>query len=171
MVCCGWALQALQALQAHPGIWEKGLAEIGGDPLGLSALDGANPKEQPGLWKTSAGVQTWLRRELGGGLRTWEAILDQSGYIPTSIGAGTTLPGVKWDEFSHTGGYAHLISAAAQWLLVLENKRDWEQHHVPALPVRLEWQDREVLFRADSQLDRLRRFPKQAQRREFNVSV
>ena len=32
-----------------------------------------------------------------------------------------------WDD----GGYAHLIAAAAQWLMCLEGKRDWELQHVP----------------------------------------
>lgn len=29
------------------------------------------------------------------------------------------------------GGYAHLLSAAAQWLIHLEGKRDWEVHGLP----------------------------------------
>jgi hypothetical protein len=130
MICCGWAIQSLRAF---PGVWEKGLAEFSAEALGLPVLDKANPAEPPGFWKTSAGVETWLRRELGGGLRTWEAIFDQYGYIPTGIGTQSVLPGIKWDEFSDTGGYAHLLSAAAQWLHCLENKRDWEQHRLPRL--------------------------------------
>lgn len=74
-------------------------------------------------------VKAVLERELAGGLRTWEAILDEYGYIPTGIGAGAS-----WDRFSDAGGYAHLINAAAQWLLYLEGKRDWEMHRVPAAP-------------------------------------
>ena len=42
-------------------------------------------------------------------------------------GMGT---GSEWDHFSDTGGYAHLISAAAEYLLTLEGKRDWEMHHI-----------------------------------------
>jgi hypothetical protein len=71
-------------------------------------------------------VKAWLERELGCGLRTWEAILNEKGYIPTAIGST-----YDWDKYSDTGGYAHLISAAAQWLLVLEGKNDWEMHHIP----------------------------------------
>lgn len=67
-----------------------------------------------------------LQRELGQGLRTWEAIFDQYGYIPTGINAGG-----GWDEYSDTGGYAHLISAASQWILYLEGKSDWTLQHVP----------------------------------------
>jgi len=126
MICCGWAIEGLRA---NPGLWEKALAESGEKSLPL--LDKANPQEAPGFWKTSAGVEGWLRRELGGGLRTWEAVFDQFGYIPTGLGAGSVLPGQTWDEYSDTGGYAHLIGAAAQWLYVLEGKRDWEQHHLP----------------------------------------
>ncbi len=128
MICCGWSIQALRA---NPGLWEKALAESGEKSLTL--LDKTNPQEPPGFWKTSAGVEGWLRHELGGGLRTWEAIFDQYGYIPTGLGAGTTIPGLTWDELSDTGGYAHLIGASAQWLYVLEGKRDWEQHHLPPL--------------------------------------
>lgn len=69
-------------------------------------------------------VKRRLEFELGGGLRTWEAIFKTYGYIPTGIGAHTVLPpNVVWDRFSDTGGYAHLISAASQWLLLLEDKR------------------------------------------------
>jgi hypothetical protein len=71
-------------------------------------------------------VRERLRDELGGGLRTWQTIFREKGYIPTGIGAGS-----DWDRFSDTGGYAHLIAAGAQWLLVLEGKKDWETHHVP----------------------------------------
>jgi len=61
-----------------------------------------------------------------GGLRTWEAIFQEKGYIPTGLGTGP-----QWDDYSDTGGYAHLISAASQWLLYLEGKRDWEVHKFP----------------------------------------
>jgi hypothetical protein len=71
-------------------------------------------------------VKAWLEHELAGGLRTWEAIFDQYGYVPTGLGTGRF-----WDGFSDSGGYAHLISAAAQWLLCLEGKTDWDMHNVP----------------------------------------
>lgn len=69
-------------------------------------------------------VKAALARELGEGLRTWRAVLDEKGYIPTGDGP-------SWSQFSDTGGYAHLLSAASQWLLVLEGKRDWEIHKFP----------------------------------------
>jgi hypothetical protein len=71
-------------------------------------------------------VRAALERELAGGLRTWEAIFDTLGYVPTGLGAGK-----DWDAFSDTGGYAHLISAASQYLLWKAGKRDWEAHAVP----------------------------------------
>lgn len=74
-------------------------------------------------------VKARLEHELGGGLRTWEAIFREKGYIPTGIDAGA-----DWEHFSDSGGYAHLLHAAAQWLFVLEGKNDWEQQRVPALP-------------------------------------
>ena len=116
MAVSGWALQALRA---HPGIWEKARTEISTPNF---FPEGADEKS----------VQAALERELGGGLRTWEAIFDEYGYIPTGIGCHSTLPSVVWDKFSDTGGYAHLISACAQWIFVLEGKRDWEEHRVPA---------------------------------------
>lgn len=80
------------------------------------------------LASTESQVQAWLEHELAGGLRTWEAVFRARGYIPTGIGAGG-----DWDRLSDSGGYAHLISAAAQWLFYLESKKDWEAQRVPAL--------------------------------------
>lgn len=68
-------------------------------------------------------VRAGLGRELTGGLRTWEAIFEAKGYIPTGLGAGG-----DWDKFSDAGGYAHLISAANQYVLWKRKKRDWELH-------------------------------------------
>lgn len=72
---------------------------------------------------SEARVKAALRRELGQGLRTWKTIFDRLGYVPTGIG--------RWDSYSDAGGHAHLLKAAAQWLLVLEGKRDWEVQRVP----------------------------------------
>jgi len=71
-------------------------------------------------------VEARLLHELAGGLRTWEAIFDSYGYIPTGIGCYSVpiAPNTNWDQFSDTGGYAHLLSAAAQWLMCLEGRRD-----------------------------------------------
>lgn len=111
MVVCGWALQALKA---YPGIWEE-------------RLQHTTRKDTRALLTVSeANVKAWLERELGCGLRTWQAVFDEKGYIPTSLGST-----YDWDKYSDSGGYAHLISAAAQWLLVLEGKSDWRMHNIP----------------------------------------
>jgi len=96
MVVCGWALQLLRK---YPDILTEGMPE---QPL-------------------PADVEATLTRELSGGLRTWEAIFDAYGYIPTSLHRGE-----PWDHFSDSGGYAHLINAAAQWILLQQGKADWE---------------------------------------------
>jgi hypothetical protein len=117
MVVCGWALQALRA---DPGLWE----------VAQSRID--KPNYFPAISTTE--LVTTLERELAGGLRTWEAIFDVKGYIPTGLGNGSCGAGFAWDELSDTGGYAHLISAASQWLLYLEGKNDWQVHRPPLLP-------------------------------------
>jgi len=71
-------------------------------------------------------VAAWLRHELAGGLRTWGALFREKGFIPTGMGRGG-----DWDYFSDSGGYAHLLSAAAQWLLCLDGRSDWEVHNIP----------------------------------------
>jgi hypothetical protein len=71
-------------------------------------------------------VKEHLERELAGGLRTWEAIFNEMGYIPSGIGTGQ-----DFDHFSDSGGYAHLLHAAAEWLMVLEGKNDWEMNQFP----------------------------------------
>jgi len=73
-------------------------------------------------------VKAWLEREAACGLRTWDAIFRHYGYIPTHIGRNAF-----WDGLSDTGGYAHLASAAAEWLLYLDGRNDWEAHRVPAI--------------------------------------
>jgi hypothetical protein len=86
-----------------------------------------------GLASRENDVALVLERELGEGLRTWQAIFDHYGYLPTGIRAGTVLPGVDWEQLSDAGAYAHLINAASQWLLYLDGKYDWEQHAIPAV--------------------------------------
>jgi hypothetical protein len=86
----------------------------------------SSPDPRPAM---TADVRAALERELGLGLRTWAAVFDEYGYIPTGIGCQSALPGVPFDAFSDTGGYAHLIAAGAQWIRVLEGTRDW-----PAAP-------------------------------------
>jgi hypothetical protein len=97
-------------------------------------------RQHPGLWEqrrqkanlyansSEAQVKAALERELALGLRTWQAVFDELGYIPTGMGEA------RWQRFSDSGGYAHLLKAAAHWLLYLEDKRDWELHAVPGIP-------------------------------------
>jgi hypothetical protein len=63
-----------------------------------------------------------LTDRLGGGLRTWRAMFREYGYIPTGLNAGG-----DWQHYSDTGGYAHLLSAASQWLMHLDGRRDWQE--------------------------------------------
>jgi hypothetical protein len=88
------------------------------------------------LASSEAQVRRGLERELAGGLRTWEAVFKQYGYIPSGIGTGSNGTGHAWDEYSDAGGYAHLICAAAQWLLYSEGKNDWEMHRLPNVIVK-----------------------------------
>lgn len=111
MAVCGWALQAMKQGDAFANIADEVKAKV-------EEITG-----KPGL---NGDVKAWLERELGCGLRTWQNIFKEHGYIPTGIGCQSVMPGVAWDEFSDNGGYAHLITAASMWLMVLEGKRDWE---------------------------------------------
>ena len=122
MICTGWALQALDA---YPGLWSKAGAEADATKLRVPHLEGESALDEKEVRKR-------LMRELSGGLRTWKAIFEAYGYIPTGIGCQTAISGVKWDSFSDTGGYAHLISAASQWIFCLEGKQDWKVHRLPS---------------------------------------
>lgn len=111
MAVCGWALQAMS---------------LGGDFTGIAEQVMIKVEEITGRPCPNPDVKAWLERELGCGLRTWQNIFKEHGYIPTGIGCQSALPGVAWDEFSDNGGYAHLITAASMWLMYVENKHDWE---------------------------------------------
>ncbi|MGC3972117.1 MAG: hypothetical protein QM775_33695 [Pirellulales bacterium] len=114
MVVCGWALQALKT---YPTLWSEP------QPL---------PHDK-GRSLNRSTLHAWLELELGAGLRTWQTVFDEYGYIPTGIGAGSMGAGYSWEDYSDAGGYAHLLTAGAQWIFYLEGKRDWEQHRVPAV--------------------------------------
>jgi hypothetical protein len=77
-------------------------------------------------------VRAHLEYELAHGLRTWQTIFHEIGYIPTGLGTGREM-----DRFSDTGGYAHLITAAAQWILYQQANADWQQHHFPSTGAQL----------------------------------
>jgi hypothetical protein len=61
------------------------------------SASGASPNFY--LRRAKEQVQAALLRELGEGLRTWRAVLDEKGYHSTGDGSG-------WNQFSDTGGYA-----------------------------------------------------------------
>jgi hypothetical protein len=78
------------------------------------------------LASTESQVRKALLAELAGGLRTWQRVFQERGYIPTGMNAGS-IADTRWDNLSDTGGYAHLLAAAAQYLYYLEGQRDWKQ--------------------------------------------
>jgi hypothetical protein len=96
-----------------------------GIELGRYAITVGKESKTFVLASTEKQVREALEKELSGGLRTWEAIFAAKGYIPTGLNAGG-----DWDKFSDTGGYAHLISAASQYILWKQKKRDWETHGI-----------------------------------------
>jgi hypothetical protein len=100
---------------------------------GRMALSVGEERQWVVFSSSEARVKAALRRELAGGLRVWEAIFDAYGYLPSAIGAGPAMPNVSWDELSDAGLYAQLMRACAQWLNVLQGRRDWEQQRVPPL--------------------------------------
>ena len=68
-------------------------------------------------------VKSWMWYQLAGGLRTWEKIFREKGYIPTGLGEA------RWERLSDAGGYAHLISAAAQYIFYLGEEGLGAAHH------------------------------------------
>jgi hypothetical protein len=75
------------------------------------------------------GVTAWLDVELNRGLQTWNAIFKEKGFIPSGLGTGQ-----EFDRLSDSGGYAHLISAGAQWLLYQDRRTDWQVNGFTTLP-------------------------------------
>jgi hypothetical protein len=98
------------------GLWMNGV------PHARYSVQLGNDVQNLYMTQEEEQVKSWLWYELAGGLRTWEAVFQKKGYLPSGLGEP------RWERFSDTGGYAHLISAAAQYILCLEKKKDWEQH-------------------------------------------
>jgi hypothetical protein len=76
-------------------------------------------------------IRTYLEREVGGGLAVWKRVFDEIGYIPTAFHYGRTIRedmgSHNWfDGASDLGGYAHLLTAAAEYLLYKQGRPDWE---------------------------------------------
>ncbi len=79
------------------------------------------------LLSTEQAVVARLERELDEGLANWRAIFREKGYIPTGMGPTHWWAQSKWEDFSDSGGYAHLISAAAMYRMYLDGRKDWEE--------------------------------------------
>ncbi len=74
-------------------------------------------------------VRAALQQELADGLRAWQQVFEEWGYIPT----GWYPPREKrsWGAMSDTGGYAHLLTAIAAYLDLQAGRPSWK--HVTAL--------------------------------------
>ena len=107
-------------VETRQGRWANGVE------LGRYTVSVGKESKTFVLASLESDVRRALEKELADGLRTWEAIFDAKGFVPTGLGAGG-----DWDKFSDSGGYAHLISAASQYILWKQKKRDWETHSVP----------------------------------------
>ncbi len=79
------------------------------------------------LLSSEEQVRKALQRELVGGLASWRAVFRELGYLPIAHGKTNiwTFRGTRVNKISESGGYAHLIKAAAQYLLYQQGKRDW----------------------------------------------
>jgi len=110
----------------HQGEWATGIEH------GRYSIRAGQASRNLHLVSTEQQVQAWLRRELVEGLYNWNRLFRQFGYIPNAYGANVNrFAGVRHDKISENGGYAHLITAAAQYLLYLEGKNDWENAKYP----------------------------------------
>ena len=130
LVVCAWALQALRA---YPGIWEERYhKEFRKDLLVRfldkpPAVDGraddgySGPVEAGGLTLrlTADRRNLYLAGSASGGAVT-VTLFSQ----PDAAGRQAVLEIEK-------GGYAHLVKAAAQYLLYQQGKCDWDKHAGP----------------------------------------
>lgn len=115
MIMCALSLQAFRE---YPKLWEEGREEI----------------DDPSYFPPESGeeIRAWMQREVSGGLRTWEAVFKEYGYIPAGIDAGGKNPaGFDWEDLSHCGAYAYLIIAGAQWIHLQNETTDWFVQNVP----------------------------------------
>jgi len=111
-----WACaQGLQLLRAFPDAWTACYRERRKGPVeGWS---------EPPLEEVRARFQ----EELDEGLRFWRNEMRTVGYIRPDWPIGGKRPAHYWsDRTSETGGYAHLISACAEYLVLLYGRADWE---------------------------------------------
>lgn len=112
-----WACaQSLQLLGAYPEAWETWFPKRG-EPC-------------PDGWSEPASSQVaeTLRRELEEGLHYWREEWRARGYLRPHWPIGGQLPHRHYwqHRVSETGGYAHLIAAAATYAMWLDGQRDWD---------------------------------------------
>ena len=79
------------------------------------------------LLSSEQRVKRKLHEELAVGLANWRNIYREQGYIPSGLDRLHSVGTAKADDLSDSGGYAHLIAAAAQYPLYLDGRRDWNQ--------------------------------------------
>lgn len=70
-------------------------------------------------------VRARLALELSDGLRFWQKVFKDKGYVPVSIAIGKT-PAIADADLSDAAGYAFLIAAIAEYSVWLNGERDWE---------------------------------------------
>ncbi|MCX6907620.1 MAG: hypothetical protein NTY01_06205, partial [Verrucomicrobia bacterium] len=118
--------QSLQLMRAFPEAWEN-------------YFKGKNERPPEG-WSEppAAEVTAALRRELEEGLRYWQKDWQTRGYIRPHWPIGGKLPTKHYwqHRVSETGGYAHLIAACADYVMLLDGKNDWELAHTVQAPKR-----------------------------------
>ena len=71
-----------------------------------------------------ARIQKRLENGVLGAIDFWSRVWKESGVIPSGW-RSPTVPAGSW-EISDAGGYAHLISTMALWLIYQDGKREWE---------------------------------------------
>ena len=88
------------------------------------AVDGSVPRNLLFL-STPDAVRARLAVEVADGLRFWQKVIKECGYVPAAVlpGKGKDLPGA---DLSDAGGCAYLLAGIAEYLTWLNNSRDWE---------------------------------------------
>jgi len=119
---------SLQLLAAFPDAWESYYRPHTQQPI--------PGWEDPPL--TAVRARLW--DELDQGLHFWQEQFRTVGYLRPDWPLGGQPPRRYWrDQTSETGGYAHVIAAAAQYLFLLDDRRDWEvawSCQAPAAPAK-----------------------------------
>jgi len=81
---------------------------------------------------TEDQVQRALHRELVDGLANWREVWRREGFIAVALGERAwKYNDTRVNKVSDLGGYAHLVKAAAEYLLYLDGKSDWQSKAPP----------------------------------------